>query len=167
MALCSDFVVSNCASMIAPAEPRAARNVSRSVNLSIEAHGNSQAMHRTGWILSAIVIAFMAADAGSNLLAIAPIKKAALKTGYPARPDVADRFAGAHLARTPRDPDHQRARGDHPNRISRRRDHEPPSSGGDANSRDDREPHSWSDSVGRTVVSRSADSRVDPSSAQS
>src|SRR5215467_1318981 len=83
MALCSDFVVSNCASMIAPAEPRAARNVSRSVNLSIEAHGNSQAMHRTGWILSAIVIAFMAADAGTNLLAIAPIKKAALKTGYP------------------------------------------------------------------------------------
>ena len=57
--------------------------MSRSVNLSIEAHGNSQAMHRTGWILSGIVIAFMAADAGSNLLAIAPIKKAALETGYP------------------------------------------------------------------------------------
>src|SRR5215468_12539720 len=56
--------------------------MSRSVNLSIEAPGNSQAMHRTGWILSAIVIAFMAADAGSNLLAIAPIKKAAL-TGHP------------------------------------------------------------------------------------
>jgi hypothetical protein len=31
--------------------------------MSIEAHGNSQAMHRTGWILSGIVIAFMAADA--------------------------------------------------------------------------------------------------------
>ena len=45
--------------------------------MSIEAHGNSQAMHRTGWILSGIVIAFMAADAGSTLLAIAPIKKAA------------------------------------------------------------------------------------------
>jgi hypothetical protein len=55
--------------------------MSRSVNLSIEAHGNSQAMHRTGWILSGIVIAFMGAvDAGSNLLAIAPIKKAALET---------------------------------------------------------------------------------------
>ena len=65
-----------------------------------------------------------------------------------------------------RDPNHQRARGDHPNRISRRRDHEPPSSGGDANSRDDREPHSWSDSVGRAVVSRSADSRVDPTPAR-
>jgi hypothetical protein len=39
--------------------------------MSIEAHGNSQAMHRSGWILSGIVIAFMAADAGSNLLAIA------------------------------------------------------------------------------------------------
>ena len=51
--------------------------------MSIEAHGNSQAMHRTGWILSGIVIAFMAADAGSDLLAIAPIKKAALETGYP------------------------------------------------------------------------------------
>ena len=51
--------------------------------MSIEAHGNSQAMHRTGWILSGIVIAFMAADAGSNLLAIAPVKKAALETGYP------------------------------------------------------------------------------------
>src|SRR5262249_27720550 len=49
--------------------------MSRGVNLSIEAHGNSQAMHRIGWILSGIVIAFMAADAGSNLLAIAPIKK--------------------------------------------------------------------------------------------
>src|SRR5215470_10041567 len=57
--------------------------MSRNVNMSIEAHGNSRAMHRTGWILSGIVIAFMAADAGSNLLAIAPIKKAALETGYP------------------------------------------------------------------------------------
>ena len=57
--------------------------MSRSVNLSIEAHGNSQAMHRIGWILSGIVIAFMAADGGSTLLAIAPIKKAALETGYP------------------------------------------------------------------------------------
>jgi hypothetical protein len=46
--------------------------MSRSVNMSIEAHGNSQAMHRTGWILSGIVIAFMAADAGSNLLAMHP-----------------------------------------------------------------------------------------------
>jgi hypothetical protein len=52
--------------------------------MSVEAHGNSRAMHRTSWILSGgIVIAFMAADAGSNLLAIAPIKKAALETGYP------------------------------------------------------------------------------------
>jgi hypothetical protein len=62
-------------------KPALHATMSRSVNLSIEAPGNSQAMHRTGWILSAIVIAFMAADAGTNLLAIAPIKKAALKTG--------------------------------------------------------------------------------------
>jgi hypothetical protein len=34
--------------------------------MSIEARGNSQAIHRTGWILSGIVIAFMAADAGST-----------------------------------------------------------------------------------------------------
>jgi hypothetical protein len=39
--------------------------------MSIEAHGNSQVMRRTGWILSGIVIAFIAADAGSSLLAIA------------------------------------------------------------------------------------------------
>jgi hypothetical protein len=51
--------------------------------MSIEAHGNSQAMHRTDSILSGIVIAFLAADVGSTLLAIAPIKKAALETGYP------------------------------------------------------------------------------------
>src|SRR5215471_13888831 len=57
--------------------------MSRRVTLSIEAHGNLQAMHRTGWILSGIVIAFIAADAGPNPLAIAPIKKAALETGYP------------------------------------------------------------------------------------
>src|SRR5262249_12117269 len=56
--------------------------MSRSVNMSIEAHGNSQAMRRTGWILSGIVIAFMAVDTGSNLLAIAPIKQVALETGY-------------------------------------------------------------------------------------
>ena len=134
--------------------------------MSIEAHGNSRAMHRTGWILSGIVIAFMAADAGSNLLAIAPIKKAALETGYPL--DQMWLIGALALICVVRYaiPDHQRARGDHPNRISRRRDHEPPSSGGDANSRDDCEPHSWSDSVGRTVVSRSADSRVDPTSAR-
>jgi hypothetical protein len=57
--------------------------MSRSVNMSIEAHANSQAMHRTGWTLSGIVIAFMAADAGANLLAIVPVKKATLETGYP------------------------------------------------------------------------------------
>ena len=74
------LVVSNCASTVAPAEARADAMTSRSVNMSIEAHGNSQAMHRTGWILSGIVIVFMAADAGSSLLAIAPIKKAALET---------------------------------------------------------------------------------------
>jgi hypothetical protein len=57
--------------------------MSRSVNMSIKAHGNSQAMYRIGWILSGIVVAFMAADAGSQLLATAPVKKAALEIGYP------------------------------------------------------------------------------------
>jgi hypothetical protein len=40
------------------------------------------AMRRTGWILSGIVIAFMAADACMTLFAIEPIKKATLETGY-------------------------------------------------------------------------------------
>ena len=39
------LVVSNCASTIAPAEARAARNDVGSVNMSIEAHGNSQAIN--------------------------------------------------------------------------------------------------------------------------
>jgi hypothetical protein len=51
--------------------------------MSIEVEGNTQAMRRTGWILSGIVIAFMVVDAGGDLLAIAPIKKATLETGYP------------------------------------------------------------------------------------
>jgi hypothetical protein len=51
--------------------------------MSIEAQGDTQAMRRTGWILSGIVIAFLAADAGATLLAIEPIKKATLETGYP------------------------------------------------------------------------------------
>jgi hypothetical protein len=56
--------------------------MSRSVKMSIEV-GNSRAMHRTGWILSWIVIALMAADAVANLLAIAPVKEATLEIGYP------------------------------------------------------------------------------------
>jgi hypothetical protein len=51
--------------------------------MSIEAAGNTQLMRRTGWILSGIVIAFMMADACGTLLAIEPIKKATLETGYP------------------------------------------------------------------------------------
>jgi hypothetical protein len=51
--------------------------------MSIEPQGNTQARRRTGWILSGIVIAFMVADAGANLLGIEPIKKATLETGYP------------------------------------------------------------------------------------
>jgi hypothetical protein len=53
------------------------------MKMSIEAHGNSRAMHRTGWVLSWIVIALMGADAVANLLAIAPVKKATLEIGYP------------------------------------------------------------------------------------
>ena len=51
--------------------------------MSIEARGNNPAMHRTGWLLSGMVIAFMIVDAGGTLLAIEPIKKATLETGYP------------------------------------------------------------------------------------
>ena len=51
--------------------------------MSIEAPGNIQAMHRTAWILSGMVIAFMIVDAGGTLLGIEPIKKATLETGYP------------------------------------------------------------------------------------
>ncbi len=51
--------------------------------MSIEARGDTQAMRRTGRILSGIVIAFMAGDAGATLLAIEPIKNATLETGYP------------------------------------------------------------------------------------
>ena len=51
--------------------------------MSREAQGNTQAMRRTGWVLSGIVIAFMVADAGATLLAIEPVKKATLETGYP------------------------------------------------------------------------------------
>lgn len=51
--------------------------------MGIEAQANSQAMRRTGWILSGLVIAFMVGDAGATLLAIEPIKKATLETGYP------------------------------------------------------------------------------------
>ena len=45
-------------------------SASMSVNMSIEARGNTRAMRRIGWILSGIVIASMAADAGATLLAI-------------------------------------------------------------------------------------------------
>jgi hypothetical protein len=51
--------------------------------MSIEPPSSTQGMRRTGWILSGIVIAFMVADAGANLLAIEPIRRAMLETGYP------------------------------------------------------------------------------------
>ncbi len=51
--------------------------------MSTEAQSNTRAMRRTGWILSGIVIAFQIGDAGATLLAIEPIKKATLETGYP------------------------------------------------------------------------------------
>jgi hypothetical protein len=51
--------------------------------MSIEGPDNTQAMRRTGWILSGIVIAFMTADAGGTLLAIEPLRKATLEIGYP------------------------------------------------------------------------------------
>jgi len=51
--------------------------------MNLGAQGNGQAMRRTGWVLSGIVIAFMVVDAGTTLLAIEPVKKATLETGYP------------------------------------------------------------------------------------
>ena len=51
--------------------------------MSLETPGNTHAMRRTGWALSGLVIAFMVFDAGATLLAIEPIKKATLETGYP------------------------------------------------------------------------------------
>jgi hypothetical protein len=51
--------------------------------MSTEGLDNTRAMRRTGWILSGMVIAFMIADAGGNLLAIEPLKKATLEIGYP------------------------------------------------------------------------------------
>jgi hypothetical protein len=51
--------------------------------MNTEPQGNTQVMRRTGWILSGIVIAFMLFDAGANLFAIEPIKKATLEIGYP------------------------------------------------------------------------------------
>ncbi|HTT00726.1 MAG TPA: DoxX family protein [Steroidobacteraceae bacterium] len=51
--------------------------------MSIDTHGNTQAMRRTGWILSGIVIAFMVADAGATLFGIEAVRKATLETGYP------------------------------------------------------------------------------------
>jgi hypothetical protein len=49
----------------------------------LEAGRKSQTMIRTGWILSGIVMAFLAADCVATYLGIAPLKKAALETGYP------------------------------------------------------------------------------------
>jgi hypothetical protein len=51
--------------------------------MSNEAPGGIQAMRRTGWILSGIVIAFMIFDAAGTLFAIEPLKKATLEIGYP------------------------------------------------------------------------------------
>jgi hypothetical protein len=51
--------------------------------MSSAAPDNKQSMRRAGWILSGAVIAFMVADTGATLLAIEPIKKATLETGYP------------------------------------------------------------------------------------
>ena len=51
--------------------------------MSIDAQGNTQAMRRTGWILSGLVIAFMIADVAGTLLALEPLKRATLEIGYP------------------------------------------------------------------------------------
>jgi hypothetical protein len=51
--------------------------------MSIEAQGNTRTKARIGWLLSGLVITFLAADAAGTLLAIEPIKKATLEIGYP------------------------------------------------------------------------------------
>jgi len=51
--------------------------------MSFEALGDTQGTRRIGWTLSGLVIAFMAIDAGGTLLAVEPIKRATLETGYP------------------------------------------------------------------------------------
>jgi len=51
--------------------------------MNIELQDNTQVMRRTGWILSGIVIAFVVADAGADLFAIEPIRKAMSEIGYP------------------------------------------------------------------------------------
>ena len=53
------------------------------MNVSLEAQRDSRAMRRTGWVLSGMVIAFMAADSGATLFAIEPVRKATLETGGP------------------------------------------------------------------------------------
>jgi len=53
------------------------------MNMTFEAQRNSPAMLRTGWLLSGIVMAFLAADAGATFLGIAPLRKATLEIGYP------------------------------------------------------------------------------------
>jgi hypothetical protein len=49
----------------------------------IESGQNHKMMNRTGWILSAIVIVFLAGDCIVTFLGIAPLKKATLEIGYP------------------------------------------------------------------------------------
>jgi hypothetical protein len=117
---------------------------------------------RTGWILSGIVIAFMVADAGADLLAIEPMKNAMLETGYPLDQIWLIGALALICIVLYAIPATSVLGGHHPYGISGRRDHEPPSSGGDADSRDDLGRHSWSVSVGPPLVSRSAASRLDP-----
>jgi DoxX-like family len=51
--------------------------------MSTETLRQTQAMRRTGRILSGIVIVFMVTDACATLFAIEPVKKATLEIGYP------------------------------------------------------------------------------------
>jgi DoxX-like family len=51
--------------------------------MSVEASRNPQSMLRTGWILSGIVIAFLAGDCVATFTGISSIRRATLEIGYP------------------------------------------------------------------------------------
>ena len=53
------------------------------MNTNVATEGLTRGRLRTGWILSAIVIAFLSVDCVGTLVGIAPLKRASLEIGYP------------------------------------------------------------------------------------
>lgn len=54
-------------------------------SMSVQTGQLSRSMPRTGWILSGIVIAFMALDFGATAMGTEAVKKATLEVGFPLR----------------------------------------------------------------------------------